>query len=190
MCVPHLCAPVNKQAWTSGISKSPSPTPSWAARPVPREPIHFLCELHTCLFLSLWPSPLLVQATSSLAHLAWLTLPHCPPSNQALLKGSSCPAWACGHWERELSYVWFWGSFSRVWVGWVKALASALPQRSKAAHTVQTQGSSVSTPLMPCNSLSEPTESTMTLFLVSGSRSNTVLNAPSLQIPVLTVSAM
>lgn len=81
MCAPHLCAPVNKQAWTSGISKSPSPTPSWAARPVPREPIHFLCELHTCLFLSLWPSPLLVQATSSLAHLAWLTLPHSSPQS-------------------------------------------------------------------------------------------------------------
>lgn len=77
---------------------------------------------------------------------------HPPPQSllrQALLKGPSCAAWACGLWEGELSYLWFWGSFSRVWVGLAKALASALPQSSGAARTVHAHGSSVSTPLMP-----------------------------------------
>lgn len=69
-------------------------------------------------------------------------------------------------------------------MGWVKALASALPQITGAARTVQKQGSSVSMPPMPCKSLSESTESTLTLFLVSESQSTTVLNAPSLQIPI------
>lgn len=78
---------------------------------------------------------------------------HPPPTAPAQAGTAKRPFLSClGMWTLgggELSYLWFWGSFSRVWVGWAKAPASALPQSSGAAHTVHAQGSSVSTPLMP-----------------------------------------